>query len=31
MANYRTWKFKALSLAPSGEVASYKLDEITGW
>ena len=26
-----TWKFKALDIAPSGTVASYKLAEITGW
>ena len=26
-----TWKFKAICLAPSGNVASYKLSEITGW
>lgn len=25
------WKFKALNLSSSGNVASYKLAEITGW
>lgn len=26
-----TWKFKALALAENGDIASYKLAEITGW
>lgn len=25
------WKYKAIALTTSGEIASYKLDEITGW
>lgn len=26
-----TWKFKALAFAENGDIASYKLAEITGW